>query len=288
MITGLFDKRPDMPEMPPPSTAPRPHLRRGIYMLPTLFTLGNMALGFFALIKSAAHEFSTAATAVIIGHFLDVMDGRVARLTRTESKFGVELDSLADWITFGIAPAFMMYELVLKENHLWGFPVALLFVVCGGLRLARFNLKAHLGEAKTPHFVGLPIPAAGGVLAIFTLLYEILEIGKPARTLKLVMNRVPTMFEFIPAIMFLLSLLMVSEVRYSSFKQVNLLRPRTMRALVLTMLVLLMIYIYPQNTIFIFYVSYISWGLFDYFLRRPRRERAEQAGPKYQQDNYGK
>lgn len=289
IIPRLFDPTRTAVELPPASTAPKPRLRQGIYLLPTLFTVGNMALGFFALIKTMTHQFSAAATAVIVAHVLDVLDGRVARLTRTESRFGIELDSLADWISFGIAPAFMMYELVLKENRLWGFPIALLFVICGALRLARFNLKAQMGESKGSHFIGLPIPAAGGMLAIFTLLYDILELGKPVRTLKVVMNQVPEFYEVVPAIMLLLSLLMVSEVRYSTFKQVNLLRPRTMRALVMTLLVLLMIYVYPQNTIFIFYVSYIAWGLVDYFFLRPtRRGRPETAAPEEPKDNYGK
>ncbi|HRY29235.1 MAG TPA: CDP-diacylglycerol--serine O-phosphatidyltransferase [Elusimicrobiota bacterium] len=287
IVPSLFETQPNMPELPPPSTAPKPRLRQGIYMLPTLFTVGNMALGFFSLIKTMAHEFSAAATAVIVAHVLDILDGRVARLTKTESKFGIELDSLADWISFGIAPAFMMYELVLKQNRLWGFPVALLFVICGGLRLARFNIKAHMGEAKTPYFVGLPIPAAGGMLAIFTLLYDILEVGKPVRTLKVVMKQVPAFYDFVPAIMFVLALLMVSQVRYSSLKQINLLRPRTMRALVFTLVAILMIYVYPQNTIFILYVSYIGWGMIDYFLRHVRKERPENA-PGYQHDTYGK
>jgi CDP-diacylglycerol---serine O-phosphatidyltransferase len=286
----LFEPRPAMPEVPPPSTAPKPRLRQGIYLIPTLFTVGNMALGFFALVKTVSHEFTAAATAVIIAHFLDAMDGRVARWTGTSSKFGIELDSLADWISFCIAPSFMMYEMVLKENRLWGFPIALLFVICGALRLAKFNLKAHMGDEKSPYFIGLPTPAAGGVLTAFALLYDIMEVGRPARTMKMVMNRVPEFYEFVPAIMLLLSLLMVSEVRYSNFKQVNLLRPRTMRALVFTLLVLLMVYVYPQNTIFIFYVSYIVWGLTDYGLRLLRRPKAEKPSPAagYQPDNYGK
>ncbi|MGQ0645169.1 MAG: CDP-diacylglycerol--serine O-phosphatidyltransferase [Elusimicrobiota bacterium] len=286
----LFEPRPAMPEVPPPSTAPKPRLRQGIYLIPTLFTVGNMALGFFALVKTVSHEFTAAATAVIIAHFLDAMDGRVARWTGTSSKFGIELDSLADWISFCIAPSFMMYEMVLKENRLWGFPIALLFVICGALRLAKFNLKAHMGDEKSPYFIGLPTPAAGGVLTAFALLYDIMEVGRPARTMKMVMNRVPEFYEFVPAIMLLLSLLMVSEVRYSNFKQVNLLRPRTMRALVFTVLVLLMVYVYPQNTIFIFYVSYIVWGMTDYGLRLIRRPRVEKPAPAagYQPDNYGK
>ncbi len=277
--------------VPPASTAPKPVVRRGIYLLPALFTVGNMALGFFSLIKSVNHEFSAAATAVIFGHVLDIFDGVVARLTRTSSRFGIELDSLADWMTFSIAPAFLMYELVLQNNKSWGFAIAVLFVICGALRLARFNLKAQMGESAPGHFTGLPTPAAGGMLAIFALLYDVVEFGKPiGRSLKLVMNQVPVFYEAVPAVMLLLSLLMVSDVRYAKFRVQNLLRPRGMRALVLTILSILMIWVYPQNTIFILYVSYIVWGLVDYFvgrpLRRPGPVRATEAED--QIDHYGK
>jgi CDP-diacylglycerol---serine O-phosphatidyltransferase len=247
-------------------------LRRGIYLLPALFTLGNMALGFFSMTRTLSRDFIPAATAILIGHLLDVADGRVARWTNTASAFGVELDSLADFLTFCIAPAFMMYELVLRDVSPWGLPVALLFVVCGALRLARFNLKSHSGEPKTPHFVGLPSPAAGGVLAIFALLYTALELERPMRSLKMVEAQVPLFYKFVPVIMFTLAILMVSNVRYSTFKSVNLLRPKSLRALVLLAMSILMIYVYPQNMIFIFYVSYIGWGLVEYvFLGRSRR-----------------
>ena len=278
------------PNMPPASTAPVPPVRRGIYLLPALFTVGNMALGFFALIKSVGHEFSAAATAILFGHVLDIFDGAVARLTRTSSRFGIELDSLADWMTFCIAPSFLMYEMVLKDNRSWGFPIALLFVICGALRLARFNLKAQMGEAPPSFFTGLPTPAAGGVWAIFALLYDVMELGKPIRSFKLVMNQVPVFYEVVPAVMLLLSLLMVSDVRYAKFRTQNLLRPRSMRALVLTILAVLMIWVYPQNTIFILYVSYIVWGLVDYFLgrslRRPSTPHASDSEEHV--DHYGK
>lgn len=255
--------------VPPASTAPVPPVRRGIYLLPALFTIGNLSLGFLALIKTVSHQFSAAATAILIGHVLDIFDGTVARLTRTSSRFGIELDSLADWMTFCIAPSFMMYELVLKNNRSWGFAIALLFVICGALRLARFNLKAHMGEATPSHFTGLPTPAAGGVLAIFALLYDVMELGKNIRSLPMVMNQVPVFYDIVPAVMLLLSFLMVSDVRYAKFRTQSLLRPRSMRALVLTILAVLMIWVYPQNTLFILYVSYIVWGLVDYFLGRP-------------------
>ncbi len=278
-----------MVDVPPASTAPRPQLRQGIYLLPSLFTLANLGLGFFSMIKTVQHSFGVAATCILVCHILDILDGRVARWSRSESKFGVELDSMADWMSFGVAPAFMMYELLLKDVRPWGFPVALFFVICGALRLVRFNLKAHMGESKTPYFVGLPIPAAGGALAIFALLYEIVELEKPANTFKIIMSQVPHIYNFVPAIMVILSLLMVSEVRYSTFKGVNLLKPRSMHALVLTLLTVLMMYSYPQNTIFILYSIYIVWGLIDYFWpgggARGKRPESITA---YEHDTYGK
>jgi len=277
------------PTLPPASLAPEPMVRRGIYILPALFTLGNLSLGFFSLTKSVTHEFSLAAGAIILGHVLDIFDGVVARLTHTTSRFGIELDSLADWMTFSIAPAFLMYQMVLVNNKGWGFAIALLFVICGALRLARFNIKAHLGESTGKFFVGLPTPAAGGVLAIFALLYDILELGKPIRSLPFVMKQVSLFYEVVPAVMLLLSLLMVSNVRYAKFSIQGIRRPRSLRALVLTVLAILLVWRYPQNMISIFYVSYVAWGVFR-FLFPPRRRRELVPAPTKDDplDHYGK
>ncbi|MBK8575113.1 MAG: CDP-diacylglycerol--serine O-phosphatidyltransferase [Elusimicrobia bacterium] len=288
-LQKIFDiRRERNPSLPLASMAPQPPARRGIYILPSLLTLGNMGLGFFAITKAESQEFSAAATAILLGHVLDILDGVVARLTRTSSRFGIELDSLADWITFGIAPAFLMYEMVLKTNHVWGFALSVLFVICGALRLARFNLKAQLGEPSSGFFVGLPTPAAGGVLAIFALLYDILEIGRPIRSLRVVMNQVPVFHEIVPAVMLLLSLLMVSNVRYAKFRVQGLLRPRGLRALVISVLALLMVWVYPQNMIFILYVSYIVWGLVGYFVIRPQGQEAGSTVKTDPLDTYGK
>ena len=288
-LQKIFDVRRERnPQLPEASSAPKPPARRGIYILPSLLTLGNMGLGFFAIAKAENQEFSAAATAILVGHVFDIFDGVVARLTRTSSRFGIELDSLADWMTFCIAPAFLMYEMVLKGNHLWGFPIALLFVVCGALRLARFNLKAQMGEPSSGYFVGLPTPAAGGVLAIFALLYDILEIGKPIRSLRLVMVQVPVFYQIVPAVMLLLSLLMVSNVRYVKFRVQGLLRPRGLRSLVILVLALLMVWVYPQNMIFILYVSYIVWGVVGYFVVRPRTAEPAATVKTDPLDTYGK
>lgn len=248
-------------------------LRRGVYLVPTLFTLGNLSMGFYSLTQSLEKNFIAAATAILVGQILDVFDGRIARWTNTTSSFGVELDSLADFLTFCVAPSFLMYQLALKSVAPWGLPIAILFAVCGALRLAKFNTKAHSGEGKSSHFIGLPTPAAGGVLAIFALLHTALELDKPMRNIKMVTAQMPLFYKFVPAIMFILAILMVSNVQYSTFKGAKLLRPRSLRTLVLVAMTVLMIYVYPQNMIFIFYVSYIGWGLVEYFLlgrsRRP-------------------
>lgn len=242
-------------------------MNRGIYLFPSLFTLGNMGLGFFSIFASIQGHYTQAATAIIFSHVLDIFDGRVARLTKSESKFGVEFDSYADWMSFGIAPAVMMYQIVLHTNKLWGLPLAFLFVVTAALRLARFNLKSLSGEKVTPYFVGLPTPVAGGTLAILVLLFEISNGAIEAKTIEFLMRRVPLFYAFLPGIMFLLSVLMVSRFRYSNFKQINLFRPRTLRSFFLSILVLTMAYVYPQNTIFFLYTAYVISGFGEYFLR---------------------
>ncbi len=241
--------------------------RRGVYLIPSMFTLGNMGLGFYAIVMSFTEEYVKGAMAIIFAHVLDIFDGRIARWTRTESHFGVEFDSLADWISFGIAPAVMIYTLALQDYGKLGFLLAFFFIVAGALRLARFNLKAHESIETSNYFVGLPIPAAGGVIAVFILLYEMWSQGRTAKTFRLVMREIPLLYQAIPLIVFTLSLLMVSNVHYSSFKKMNLLKPHSMRTLLLLLLSGFMIYAYPQNTIFILYTAYILWGLADYLWR---------------------
>lgn len=250
-------------------TKPDPTPRRGVYLVPSMLTVGNMALGFYAIVMSFDEQYFKGATAIIAAHVLDIFDGRIARWTRTTSRFGIEFDSLADWVSFGIAPAVMIYTLALSQYGKWGFLLAFFFVVCGALRLARFNIKAHEGTPATPttHFVGLPIPAAGGAIAVFILLYEMWLEGRTAKTFKIVMSEIPILYQAIPLIVFTLSLLMVSNVRYSSFKRMKLLRPRSVRTLLLLLFAAFMIYAYPHNTIFIMYAAYILWGVADYFWR---------------------
>ena len=245
-------------------------MKSGIVLLPSIITAANMGLGFYSMTASIRENWSLAAWCTIVSIFLDIFDGRIARWTKSASKFGVEFDSLADLISFGVAPALMMYLLVLKDYGRVGFAIVLLFVICGALRLARFNLKAFAEEESSPYFVGLPIPAAGGILASFVILYDIWSAGKKARTIKLVMKQIPAFFHLLPGIIFILAVLIVSGLRYSSFKKMNLFKHRSVRAFLITILVCHMNYIYPQNTLFVLFVGYICSGMLEYIWRAYR------------------
>lgn len=231
-------------------------------VVPSLFTVANMALGFFAIIASFDERWLAAPTAIFIAHVMDILDGRVARWMKMTSKFGGEFDSFADWMSFGIAPAIMVYLLALREFGKMGFLLAFFFVLCGALRLARFNLKAaEPSEGPTLSFTGLPIPGAGGFIAVVVLLIGFAQEGHQGRTMNLLYDRIPYLEAGIPLIVFGLSLLMISKVEYSTFKRTHLFRPQSLRPFLIMVFVCFMIYAYPQNTIFILYVSYILWGI---------------------------
>jgi len=255
-------------------------LRRGIYLLPSLFTMANLTLGFLAIVLVMQGSFSAAAWAIVACHFCDVLDGRVARMTNTTSSFGVEFDSFADWISFGIAPALMMHQLVLAHYGKIGFAIAALFVITGALRLARYNLKAfEQRDQPAASFVGLPIPAAGGALAAFVLVYEMFNREVTAKTIPLVMNNMSALYKSIPLCMFFLSLAMVSQIKWNNFRQFTFLRPKSLRLLMIVVVFGLLMYAYPQNIIFLMYMAYILWGLAGYVVRAYRmKKRGEVNG----------
>lgn len=220
-------------------------------------------MGFFAIIAAMEGRWVAAPTAVFIAHILDILDGRVARWMKMTSRFGGEFDSFADWISFGIAPALMVYLLALKDFGKPGFLLAFFFALCGALRLTRFNLKSLSGDDSAPStsFSGLPIPGAGGFLAVLVLLFGLSESGHQGRTMNLIYHQVPYLREGIPVIVFFVALLMISKVEYATFKKTHFFRPQSLHTFLITVFMLFMIYMYPQNTIFIIYVSYIAWGL---------------------------
>ena len=177
-----------------------------ILVLPSMFTTGNLFCGFYSILRSFNHDFERAAYAIILAGVFDVLDGRVARITKSTSKFGVEYDSIADVVSFGIAPAILSYVWALSPFGNLGFAAAFFFAACGSLRLARFNTISE--ELPKSYFLGLPIPAAADLVAAAALFYRTIPIEQPGHLL-LFMN-------------FALGLLMVSSIRYRSFKDFDL------------------------------------------------------------------
>jgi CDP-diacylglycerol--serine O-phosphatidyltransferase len=184
---------------------PAEKLRRGVYLVPSLFTAGNLMCGFFSIIATFNGEFVNAALFIVLANILDGIDGYAARLTKTTSRFGVEFDSLADVVSFGVAPAVLVYIWALVPWQNWGWLAACTYAVCGALRLSRFNVQAQ-GVLKS-HFVGLPIPAAAQMITSTVILYYYLGgEGSPSRHLTLLL------------VIYSLAALMVSNIPYLSLK----------------------------------------------------------------------
>jgi len=247
--------------------------RSGQVLAPSIFTMGNMACGFYALLAANIGDFRAAALCILGGIVFDMLDGRVARMVHGESSFGVEFDSLSDFLTFGVAPAYMMCALLLKDYGPVGYLTAFLYAACGGLRLARFNAVAQAGEGSKKHFQGLPIPAAAGLLASFVLLYAMVEQGSSVRSLGYVMRYIPNVAAIGPFLMVGLSFLMVSNIPYGAFKQPELLDPHNIKLVFVVVLALTLLYFYPQNAVFLIFFFYVVSGLMGVAARRVKRKK---------------
>jgi CDP-diacylglycerol--serine O-phosphatidyltransferase len=208
-----------------------PRLRRGAYLLPSLFTIGNILLGFYAVVRGLKGEFQDAVLLIFAAAVLDALDGRIARLTGTDSAFGREYDSLADVITFGMAPALLAFFWGLDDLGRVGWLVPLFYVVCTATRLARFNVQTRVTDKR--YFAGLPAPAAAGALGSILFLAPDPE-GRPWIGACLL------------ASLIFLGLLMVSTVRYHSFKQIDLRRRRSYRVILLLAAFVLVIAYHPE------------------------------------------
>ena len=250
-------------------------LKKGIYILPSLFTCGNMTFGILSIFASIDGLFIRAAWFLVGALACDILDGRIARMTQTTSDFGLELDSLSDLVSFGVAPAIMMYMLVLNSLGRAGVAIAVLFVLCSALRLARFNVLSQSGEVHK-HFVGLPTPASAGVIISFVLTYELLgpaEYALNFKTIPILMTLIPAFFKVMPIVIIVLSFLMVSNIPYLSFKKVRLSRVRTIQLFSLLIVLVLLVLVYPQNIFFIIFSVYAASGLLFFALRIFRRKK---------------
>jgi CDP-diacylglycerol--serine O-phosphatidyltransferase len=223
-------------------------MRKGIYVLPNLFTTASLLCGFSSILITIGGNYYLAAIFLLGAAILDGLDGRIARYTNTTTKFGAEYDSLADLIAFGVAPAILVYMWGLAPYGKWGWMAASLFVVCGALRLARFNIQIGIIESKV--FNGLPIPAAASVVATGIILYDHLG-GKGSFNHILVLAGV-----------FCVALLMVSNIKYYSFKKVNYFSKKPFMSFFFIVCLMIVTVMHHQIVFFFFAMGYTLSGPF--------------------------
>lgn len=216
--------------------------RRGIYLLPNMITISALFCGFYAIVMSLNLEFKQSTVAIFIGMILDSMDGRVARLTRTQSEFGAQLDSLSDMVTFGVAPALVAYEWSLKGMGRMGWVAAFIYCACAALRLARFNTNIAVVDKR--FFQGLPSPAAAAIVAGFIWLMD--DLGFFGRDFYWTCWGI-TLFA---------GLTMVTNVPFYSFKEMNIRKSVPFIAVIVLVLIVVTISFDPPKVLFGLFVLY--------------------------------
>jgi CDP-diacylglycerol--serine O-phosphatidyltransferase len=243
-----------------------------MFVLPNLFTVSSIFCGVYSILLSAGEttgdNFYRAAIAIFFGNFFDAFDGRVARLTKTQSDFGVELDSLADVITFGVAPAILLYKWALYSLGFVGILICSVYTACGAIRLARFNVLAHSESGVQRFFVGLPIPLAAGMLV--SLVIALQHLRTPVAETVGVWP--------IAVLVVVLAFLMVSTIRYRTFKDAGL-NPRTLLAF-LAIIAIGVVVAYrgrPSLVLLVYFSFYVLLGIAEELIFGRRRRAAARA-----------
>ncbi len=223
---------------------------KSIHILPSLFTTGSLFLAFFSIVRSINGDHTTAAWSILFASLFDMVDGRLARMTQTQSDFGKEYDSLVDLSSFGMAPAILAYTWSLSQYRNFGWFLSFLFFACAALRLARFNVQSPASDkADKKRFQGFPTPGAACVVASFVLFYqEVMGLQSPARTW------------IVPVLVPLLAVLMVSNVRYRSFKEFNVQKGNYFYVLIGVAVFLGTIAINPNIVLFAGFFTYALSG----------------------------
>lgn len=219
---------------------------RGIYLLPNLFTAAGLFAGFYAIVAALKGQFELAAYAIFVAMIMDMLDGRVARLTNTQTLFGTEFDSLADIVSFGVAPALVLYSWALMHLGKLGWLAAFFYTAMGALRLARFNTQVSSADKR--YFQGLPIPAAAGVIASIVWVFNDGPVHRWFGLFLVLLVAVAT------------GLLMVSNIRYSSFKQINLRNKVPFIAIFVAVVAFVFIAIDPSTVLLLLFAGYAISG----------------------------
>jgi len=225
----------------------------GVFILPSLFTSANLFCGFYSIISVMKSDYTTAAITILLAMLFDAFDGKIARLTNSASRFGVEYDSLADLVSFGVAPGLLIYTWALNGYGKLGWLAVFLFVVCGAMRLARFNTQA--GNVESKHFIGLPIPAAAGLIAS-TVIFDnhILGMGKEVRPIVILV------------VTYIVAYLMVSNIQYRSFKDIHLRERKPLSTLIAVIMILIIVVAEPHIMLFGLFSLYAFSGPAERFL----------------------
>jgi CDP-diacylglycerol---serine O-phosphatidyltransferase len=232
--------------------------RKGIFILPSLLTLTSLFLAFYSLISAIRNEFVLSAALILAAGFFDGIDGKVARWTNTTTRFGLELDSLSDVIAFGVAPALLSFQWVLTGYERYGWVSAFLFVACGALRLARFNVQS--GSIDPRRFNGLPIPAAAAMVATTVMFFYKLELS-------------PYDYRFaILLLVIMLAIFMVSSIKFHAFKDLTFVKEKPFPATVAFVLSLACVAVQPLVVPFLICAAYVISGpILTLYLMRMRK-----------------
>lgn len=238
-------------------------MRKGIYIVPSLITSAAFFCGFYAIVSTTKGDFYLAAWLVVLAMFFDGMDGRVARLTGSTSRFGVEYDSLSDLVAFGVAPALLMYNWALAPYGRVGWIGAFFLVLCGALRLARFNTQ--VAEVRKGRFVGLPIPVSAGFVVSMVLLTQ----GA------LGLESIPG-YVAIPVV-YILAFLMVSNIPYRSFKNFDLARTKPFHVTLGVILIAVIVAQFPHTSLFALALIYVVHGPIEWWIESRSLSFADKA-----------
>ena len=240
--------------------------RRGIYLLPNLFTTAALFAGFYAIVSAMNGRYESSAIAIYVAMILDGMDGRIARLTNTQSDFGAEYDSLADMISFGLAPALVVYEWSLNTMGKLGWLAAFLYTAAAALRLARFNTQVGIADKR--YFQGLASPSAAAIVAGLVWLGD--DLGMDGSDLRYAALGTTV----------LVGILMVSNLRYHSFKALDLKERMPFFKAIVIVLVFVLVAMHPPQILFVLFLAYaVSGPLFTLAQLRQRRAARKGQGP---------
>ena len=240
-------------------------MRKGIYILPNTLTLCGMFMGFYSILASIKGLYVDASWAIIIAMVFDGLDGWVARLTHSTTRFGIELDSLSDLVAFGVAPAVMLFKWNLASYGRIGWSAAFLFMACGALRLARYNVQ--MGSAESKSFTGMPIPGAATIVATMVIFYYEIWETVPAKNI------------YILLLTFILAVLMVSTLRFHGAKEIDFSKRKPFWILVAIVVAFALVIMHPPIALFIFAMIYLFEGIIEnIFLFYRRMKQRNKAG----------